>query len=206
MESKKSRVESKKLRTMRTMMISIFLLGAMMVTAQPQARMSSTSTMAQPQMAGDVVVGMSSSSASGLLFKSKGAVKPATVKSARSTNGGSGVSGAVFSASSLSTSRAKKASVAGGGGGGGFSGGAAAGGLMSSGSRYSSAAAGGGATVTVSSAPPHGKPKRVGENDGDDDIPFPDVPEPIGDALIPLALCALAYALVRVFRKKRVSA
>ena len=43
------------------MIISIFLFGTMMVTAQPQARMSSTSTMAQPQMAGDVV-GMSSSS------------------------------------------------------------------------------------------------------------------------------------------------
>ena len=48
-------------KVMRTMIISIFLFGTMMVTAQPQARMSSTSTMAQPQMAGDVV-GMSSSS------------------------------------------------------------------------------------------------------------------------------------------------
>ena len=48
-------------KVMRTMIISIFLFGTMMVTAQPQARISSTSTMAQPQMAGDVV-GMSSSS------------------------------------------------------------------------------------------------------------------------------------------------
>lgn len=182
---------------MRTMMISIFLLGAMMVTAQPQARMSSTSTMAQPQMAGDVVVGMSSSSASGLLFKSKGAVKPATVKSARSTSMGSGVSGAVFSASSLSTSRAKKASAVGGGGGGGFSGGASAGGLMSSGSRYSSAAAGGGAaTVSAASAPPHGKPKTT---NGYPDIPFPD---PIGDAMWPLMLLACAYLFMRVVRKR----
>ena len=180
---------------MRTMIISIFLLGAMMVTAQPQARMSSTSTMAQPQMAGDVVVGMSSSSASGLLFKSKGAVKPATVKSARSTNGGSGVSGAVFSASSLSTSRAKKASAA---GGGGFSGGAAAGGLMSSGSRYSSAAAGGGATVSAASVDVPKNPKKL----PDQPEPFPDPEEPLGDAMWPLMLLACVYLFMRVVRKR----
>ena len=180
-------------KVMRTMIISIFLLGAMMVAAQPQARMSSTSTMAQPQMAGDVV-GMSSSSASGLLFKSKGAVKPATVKSARSTSMGSGVSGAVFSASSLSSSRAKKASVV---GGGGFSGGAAAGGLMSSGSKYSSAATNGGGATSVSSGPstPSG-PRRV---NGYPDIPFPD---PLGDAAWPLALLACAYLILRVARKR----
>ena len=184
---------------MRTMIISIFLLGAMMVTAQPQARMFSTSTMAQPQMAGDVVVGMSSSSASGLLFRSKGAVKPATVKSARSTSMGSGVSGAVFSASSLSSSRAKKASVA-GGGGGGFSGGAAAGGLMSSGSRYSSAAAGGGGTtVSAASAPPHGNPKR---GFVDDDDPLPDPEQPLGNAMWPLILIACAYLILRVARNR----
>ncbi|MGN0226589.1 MAG: hypothetical protein ACI4AI_00795 [Paludibacteraceae bacterium] len=179
---------------MRTMMISIFLLGAMMVTAQPQARMSSMSPMVQPQMAGDVVVGMSSSSASGLLFKSKGAVKPAPVKSARSTSMGSGVSGAVFSASSLSSSRAKKASVA---GGGGFSGGASAGGLMSSGSKYSSAATNGGGATSVSSGPstPSG-PRRV---NGYPNIPFPD---PIGDAAWPLALLAGAYLILRIARKR----
>lgn len=189
-------VECVMCKVMRTMIISIFLLGAMMVTAQPQARMSSTSTMAQPQMAGDVVVGMSSSSASGLLFKSKGAVKPATVKSARSTSMGSGVSGAVFSASSLSSSRAKKASVA-GGGGGGFSGGAAAGGLMSSGSRYSSAATNGGGATSVSSGPstPSG-PSRV---NGYPNIPFPD---PLGDAAWPLALLACVYLILRVVRKR----
>lgn len=189
-------VECVMCKVMRTMIISIFLFGAMMVTAQPQARMSSTSTMAQPQMAGDVVVGMSSSSASGLLFKSKGAVKPATVKSARSTSMGSGVSGAVFSASSLSSSRAKKVSAV----GGGFSGGAAAGGLMSSGSRYSSAAAGdGGATVSAASAPPHGNPKR-GFVDDDDPLPTPE--QPLGDAAWPLALFACAYLFMRVVRKR----
>lgn len=186
---------------MRTMIISIFLLGAMMVTAQPQARMSSTSTMAQPQMAGDVVVGMSSSSASGLLFKSKGAVKPATVKSARSTSMGSGVSGAVFSASSLSSSRAKKVSAIGGGGGGGFSGGAAAGGLMSSGSQYSSVAANGGGT-TVSAAILSGGPRRV--TDPKDPLIDDEEEEviPIGDAMWPLIWIACAYLFMRVVRKR----
>lgn len=190
---------------MRTMIISIFLFGTMMVTAQPQARISSTSTMAQPQMAGDVVEGMSSSSASELLFKSKGAVKPATVKSARSTSMGSGVSGAVFSASSLSSSRAKKVSDVGGGGGvclsgggGGLSGGVSAGGLMLSGSQY----AGGGSEVSngeasVGSADAPTGPRRV---NGHPTIPFPD---PLGDALWPLLALASAYALLRVYRRKR---
>lgn len=187
---------------MRTMIISIFLFGTMMVTAQPQARISSTSTMAQPQMAGDVVVGMSSSSASELLFKSKGAVKPATVKSARSTSMGSGVSGAVFSASSLSSSRAKKVSDVGGGGGvclsggsGGLSGGVSAGGLMLSGSQY----AGGGSEVSngeasVGSADAPTGPRRV---NGHPTIPFPD---PLGDALWPLILAAAVYG---GYRRKR---
>lgn len=183
---------------MRTMIISIFLLGAMMETAQPQARMSSTSTMAQPQMAGDVVVGMSSSSASGLLFKSKGAVKPATVKSARSTSMGSGVSGAVFSASSLSSSRAKKVSAI----GGGFSGGAAAGGLMSSGSQYSSVAANGGGETTVSAAILSGGPRRV--TDPKDPLIDDEEEEvvPIGDAMWPLIWIACAYLFMRVVRKR----
>ena len=192
-------------KVMRTMIISIFLFGTMMVTAQPQARISSTSTMAQLQMVGDVVVGMSSSSASGLLFKSKGAVKPATVKSARSTSMGSGVSGAVFSASSLSSSRAKKVSDVGGGGGvclsgggGGLSGGVSAGGLMLSGSQY----AGGGSEVSngeasVGSADAPTGPRRV---NGHPTIPFPD---PLGDALWPLLALASVYALLRVYRRKR---
>ena len=191
-------------KVMRTMIISIFLFGTMMVTAQPQARMSSTSTMAQPQMAGDVV-GMSSSSASELLFKSKGAVKPATVKSARSTSMGSGVSGAVFSASSLSSSRAKKVSAVGGGGGvclsgggGGLSGGVSAGGLMLSGSQYaggSSEVSNGEASVGSADAPTG--PRRV---NGHPTIPFPD---PLGDALWPLLALAAVYAVLRVYRRKR---
>ena len=189
-------------KVMRTMIISIFLFGTMMVTAQPQARISSTSTMAQPQMAGDVV-GMSSSLASELLFKSKGAVKPATVKSARSTSMGSGVSGAVFSASSLSSSRAKKVSAVGGGGGvclsgggGGLSGGVSAGGLMLSGSQYaggSSEVSNGEASVGSADAPTG--PRRV---NGHPTIPFPD---PLGDALWPLILAAAVYG---VYRRKRV--
>lgn len=188
-------------KVMRTMIISIFLFGTMMVTAQPQARISSTSTMAQPQMAGDVV-GMSSSLASELLFKSKGAVKPATVKSARSTSMGSGVSGAVFSASSLSSSRAKKVSAVGGGGGvclsgggGGLSGGVSAGGLMLSGSQYaggSSEVSNGEASVGSADAPTG--PRRV---NGHPTIPFPD---PLGDALWPLILAAAVYG---VYRRKR---
>ena len=190
-------VECVMCKVMRTMMISIFLLGSMMVTAQPQARMSSTSMMAQPQMAGDVVGGMSSSSASGLLFKSKGAVKPATVKSARSTSMGSGVSGAVFSASSLSSSRAKKVSAV----GGGFSGGAAAGGLMSSGSKYSSVAANGGGTTVSAAVPPSG-PRRV--TDPKDPLIDDEEEEvvPIGDAMWPLMLIACAYLFMRVVRKR----
>ena len=198
-------VECVMCKVMRTMIISIFLFGTMMVTAQPQARISSTSTMAQPQMAGDVVEGMSSSSASELLFKSKGAVKPATVKSARSTSMGSGVSGAVFSASSLSSSRAKKVSAVGGGGGvclsgggGGLSGGVSADGLMLSGSQY----AGGGSEVSngeasVGSADAPTGPRRV---NGHPTIPFPD---PLGDALWPLLALASVYALLRVYRRKR---
>ena len=191
-------------KVMRTMIISIFLFGTMMVTAQPQARISSTSTMAQPQMAGDVV-GMSSSLASELLFKSKGAVKPATVKSARSTSMGSGVSGAVFSASSLSSSRAKKVSAVGGGGGvclsgggGGLSGGVSADGLMLSGSQYaggSSEVSNGEASVGSADAPTG--PRRV---NGHPTIPFPD---PLGDALWPLLALASVYALLRVYRRKR---
>ena len=186
------------------MIISIFLLGTMMVTAQPQARMSSTSTMAQPQMAGDVV-GMSSSLASELLFKSKGAVKPATVKSARSTSMGSGVSGAVFSASSLSSSRAKKVSAVGGGGGvclsgggGGLSGGVSAGGLMLSGSQYaggSSEVSNGEATGGSGTTHPGG-PRRVNQ-DNKPSGPFDD---PIGDAVWPLILAAAVYG---VYRRKR---
>ena len=43
-------------------------------------------------------------------------------------------------------------------------------------------------------------PRRVSENDGDDDIPFPD---PIGDAVWPLLALASVYALLRVYRRKR---
>ena len=163
-----------------------------MVTAQPQARISSTSTMAQPQMAGDVV-GMSSSLASELLFKSKGAVKPATVKSARSTSMGSGVSGAVFSASSLSSSRAKKVSA----NDGGLSGGVSAGGLMLSGSKYAgdSEVSNGGATGGSGTTHPGG-PRRVNQ-DNKPSGPFDD---PIGDAVWPLILAAAVYG---VYRRKR---
>ena len=48
---------------------------------------------------------------------------------------------------------------------------------------------------------PH-RAKR-GLDDGDDDIDPQGQPFPIGDALIPLALLAVAYALTRVYRRKR---
>lgn len=68
--------------------------------------------------------------------------------------------------------------------------------VMSSGSAYSS-------TVEMPHSPAYAPsgPHRVSENDGDDDIPFPD---PIGDALLPLALLACAYfLLIRATRKKK---
>ena len=87
-----------------------------------------------------------------------------------------------------------------GGIGGGFSGGAAAGGLMSSGSRYASSfSSNGGGGASISSTTPT-RPRRVGKDDEIDE-PFPDPETPIGDAMIPLALCACAYALARAFLK-----
>jgi hypothetical protein len=70
---------------------------------------------------------------------------------------------------------------------------------MSSGSQYSSAAAnGGGASVSSSSAEPSG-PRKT---NGYPDIPFPDEPVPVGDALWPLMLLACAYFIMRVARKR----
>ncbi len=104
-------------------------------------------------------------------------------------------SGATSAFGSLSTDRLKKTSnVA----GSGFSGGASAGGLMSSGSQY----AGGGNSdadnggISVSSTGTPSGPRRVNEHPT---IPFPD---PIGDAIWPLALLAGAYLILRVARKR----
>ena len=47
---------------------------------------------------------------------------------------------------------------------------------------------------------PGGEP---GPDEGENSEPWED---PIGDALLPLALCALAYALMRVFRRFRARA
>lgn len=67
--------------------------------------------------------------------------------------------------------------------------------VMSSGSAYSS-------TVEMPHSPAYAPsgPRRVSENDGDDEIPFPD---PIGDALLPLLLCAGAFLILRLARRKR---
>ena len=67
--------------------------------------------------------------------------------------------------------------------------------VMSSGSAYSS-------SVEMPHSPAYAPsgPRRVSENDGDDDIPFPD---PIGDAVWPLLVLASVYALLRVYRRKR---
>ena len=59
---------------------------------------------------------------------------------------------------------------------------------------------------TYSPASSSSRPRRVGENDGWEDEEEPDKPgepSPIGDAAWPLALLAVAYALARVYRRKR---
>ena len=57
---------------------------------------------------------------------------------------------------------------------------------------------------TYSAAGHHGHIRR-GLDEGDDEgTKKPGQPFPLGDAALPLALLALAYAGVRVFRKKRV--
>ena len=50
-------------------------------------------------------------------------------------------------------------------------------------------------------------PRRVGENEGtenEDDPDNPGEPFPVGDALWPLLALAAAYAVLRVYRRKRV--
>ena len=59
---------------------------------------------------------------------------------------------------------------------------------------------------TYSPAGSSSRPRRVGENDGwenEEDPDAPGEPSPIGDAAWPLALLAVAYALARVYRRKR---
>lgn len=110
-------------------------------------------------------------------------------------------SGATSAFGSLSTDRLKKTSNV---SGSGFSGGASAGGLMSSGSQYSSSAANGGSgSVSGSGYTPSitGGPRR---GFVDDDDPLPDPEQPLGDALWPLLALASVYALLRVYRRKRV--
>lgn len=79
-----------------------------------------------------------------------------------------------------------------------FSGGVSANGLMNTGSTYSPNPE---MFITDGSessvAPPPTGPRKT---QGWPGIPFPD---PLGDALIPLALLAVAYALARVYRRKR---
>ena len=82
-----------------------------------------------------------------------------------------------------------------------FSGGASANGLMNTGSTYSSTVVSEynpGGFGSSSTGAPTG-PRRVGENDGDDEIPMPD---PIGDGVWVLLICACAYIIVRVVRKR----
>lgn len=63
-----------------------------------------------------------------------------------------------------------------------------------------------GAVTTYSTNSAAKVPGRRRALDGDDDTPEkPDGPmqDPIGDATLPLALCALAYVSVRAFRRRR---
>jgi hypothetical protein len=74
---------------------------------------------------------------------------------------------------------------------------------MQSGSRYSSTIVykdENGTTIVDGTTPPPSGPRKT---NGWPNEPFPD---PLGDALIPLALLALAYALARAFLKKKARA
>jgi len=73
-------------------------------------------------------------------------------------------------------------------------------GLMQSGSRYSSTIVykdENGTTIVDGTTPPPSGPRKT---NGWPDIPFPD---PIGDAMIPLAVLACAYLIWRVMRKRK---
>ncbi len=80
---------------------------------------------------------------------------------------------------------------------GGMSGGVAAEGLMASGSRYIDNGQGSAPTLTT------GNPTGPRQTNGYPDIPFPDEPVPVGDALIPLALLTLAYVAFMLRKKKK---
>lgn len=82
---------------------------------------------------------------------------------------------------------------------GGMSGGVSAEGLMTSGSRYVDNGQGSSSSPSPTVTTP-GPKKGFADPDPD---PFPDQPEPIGDALIPLALLALAYALFALAKRRK---
>ena len=75
--------------------------------------------------------------------------------------------------------------------------------IMFTGSALPSAATEG---VTTTYGPAKSGPRRVGENDGfdneDTDPDNPANPFPVGDAMWPLMVCALAYLIIRVGRKR----
>ena len=78
-----------------------------------------------------------------------------------------------------------------------FSGGASANGLMNTGSTYSP-----NPEIFIREGSENGivqPPSGPRKTEGWPNIPFPD---PIGDAALPLALCALAYLIVRVARRR----
>ena len=74
--------------------------------------------------------------------------------------------------------------------------------IMFTGSALPSAATEG---VTTTYGPAKSGPRRAGENDGFEDEGDPDnpgEPNPIGDAMWPLMVCACAYLIIRVVRKR----
>ena len=119
----------------------------------------------------------------------------AAPRSTGSMQGSAGSGNSVFG--SLSSDRAKRQ---GGSSGGGFSGGSAAGGLMNSGSRYSGGSASSGGGASISSTPTITDGPRRGFVDDDD--PLPDPEAPIGDGMWVLMLCAGAFLIIKIMRKR----
>ena len=77
--------------------------------------------------------------------------------------------------------------------------------MVGSGSTLPSAAITG-VSTTYSPANASSRPRRIGENDGfeeEEDPDKPGEPFPLGDVVWPLMLCAGAFLIIRIARRKR---